>query len=49
MTPERLNNLEVACSESQVALSRLQIALQPIVDADATRQSSRTLLHQIKP
>lgn len=49
MAPERLNNLEVACSDSHVTLSRLQIALQPIVDAEATRQPPRTVLHQIKP
>jgi UDP-GlcNAc:undecaprenyl-phosphate GlcNAc-1-phosphate transferase len=49
--PERLHNLEVLCSESQVALSRLQIGLQPIVDADAppARSPSRGVLHQIKP
>ncbi len=49
MPPERLNNLEVACAESQVALSRLQIALQPIVEAEAAPEKSRATLHQITP
>jgi UDP-GlcNAc:undecaprenyl-phosphate GlcNAc-1-phosphate transferase len=49
MAPERLNNLEVECAECQVALSRLQIALQPIVDAQEVRPAARVVLHQIKP
>ena len=51
MAPERLNNLEVLCTSSQVALSRLQVALQPIVEAQAPRpvSTSRAVLHQIRP
>jgi UDP-GlcNAc:undecaprenyl-phosphate GlcNAc-1-phosphate transferase len=49
--PERLNNLEVLCTSSQVALSRLQVALQPIVEAQEQRtvSTSRAVLHQIRP
>ncbi|HKB12636.1 MAG TPA: hypothetical protein VKD69_18365 [Vicinamibacterales bacterium] len=48
MAPERLNNLEVLCSEAEVTLSRLQIALQPIVAVPDARPTSRAVLHQIK-
>ena len=34
LTPERLNNLRVACSEHGVALLRLQVTLEQLVDGD---------------
>jgi UDP-GlcNAc:undecaprenyl-phosphate GlcNAc-1-phosphate transferase len=43
MPPERLNNLEVLCSSSNVPLSRLQIALQPIITPDAADAPSRKI------
>jgi len=48
MAPEHLNNLEVLCTNCQVMLSRLQIALQPIVDAQEARPAPCAVLHQIK-
>ncbi len=33
--PERLNNLEVLCADSNVGLSRLRVGLETIVEADA--------------
>ena len=32
-----------------VQLSRLQIAIEPILDADEARSDARPALHQIKP
>jgi UDP-GlcNAc:undecaprenyl-phosphate GlcNAc-1-phosphate transferase len=49
MPPERLNNLEVICSECQIPLSRLQIALQPLVEIETPAEEGRPVLHQIKP
>jgi len=51
MAPEKLNNLSVVCAEAGVQLSRLQIAIQPIVDPDAdeTPRDARPALHQVKP
>ena len=49
MAPERLNNLEVLCTSSNVALSRLRVALQPIVEAQEQRPPApRAVLHQIR-
>ena len=49
MPPERLNNLQVLCSEAGVQLSRLQIAIQPVLDEIHTSTDARPALHQIKP
>src|SRR5262245_5263602 len=35
LQPERLNNLEVLCSQNRVKLARLRVGLEPIVDVDA--------------
>ena len=47
---ERLNNLEVLCSECNVSLSRLRVGLDPIVEADTRDVAARpkATLHQIK-
>jgi len=49
MAPERLNNLQVLCAEAGVQLSRLQIAIQPILDPDEAPRDARPALHQVKP
>jgi UDP-GlcNAc:undecaprenyl-phosphate GlcNAc-1-phosphate transferase len=49
MAPERMNNLQVLCSEAAIQLSRLQIAIQPILDPDEAPRESRPALHQVKP
>ena len=35
LSPERMNNLETLCSEHNVKLSRLRVAFESLVDADA--------------
>jgi FlaA1/EpsC-like NDP-sugar epimerase len=35
LPPERMNNLETLCSEHNVKLSRLRVAFESLVDADA--------------
>jgi UDP-GlcNAc:undecaprenyl-phosphate GlcNAc-1-phosphate transferase len=52
MPPERLNNLEVACSEHNVQLSRLRVDLEPLVTATEAEESgiaSHPHIRQIKP
>jgi FlaA1/EpsC-like NDP-sugar epimerase len=50
MQPERLNNLEVLCSESGVQLSRLHIAIESIVDIDDQPSEAPTaVVRQFKP
>jgi UDP-GlcNAc:undecaprenyl-phosphate/decaprenyl-phosphate GlcNAc-1-phosphate transferase len=46
MSPERLNNLEVLCSNQGVQLSRLRVGLEPIVD-EAPSSESRPHIRQI--
>jgi UDP-GlcNAc:undecaprenyl-phosphate GlcNAc-1-phosphate transferase len=49
MPPERLNNLELLCSERNVRLSRLRVGLESIVEADEDKAPRpRATLHQIK-
>jgi FlaA1/EpsC-like NDP-sugar epimerase len=49
MPPERLSNLELLCSEAGVRLSRLQVSLEHIVDAEESEPRRRTAtLHQVK-
>jgi UDP-GlcNAc:undecaprenyl-phosphate GlcNAc-1-phosphate transferase len=51
MAPERLNNLEVLCTEHGVRLSRLRVDLEPLVtsgDTDEPRIASHPHLRQIK-
>jgi UDP-GlcNAc:undecaprenyl-phosphate GlcNAc-1-phosphate transferase len=54
MPPERLNNLEVLCSEYGVQLSRLRVDLEPLVASADTDESTvashphHPHLHQIK-
>jgi UDP-GlcNAc:undecaprenyl-phosphate GlcNAc-1-phosphate transferase len=44
LQPERLNNLEVLCSESNVELSRLQVGLEPIISASISdREHARAI------
>ena len=45
MPPERLNNLEVLCSENHVRLSRLRVDLEPIVSIDAEDSKTRSRAH----
>jgi UDP-GlcNAc:undecaprenyl-phosphate GlcNAc-1-phosphate transferase len=50
LPPERLNNLEVLCSEFNVRLARLRVGLEPIVDQDPEASAgSRATLRQMKP
>jgi UDP-GlcNAc:undecaprenyl-phosphate GlcNAc-1-phosphate transferase len=42
LTPERLNNLEVLCAQHQVELTRLRIALEPLVEGQAGARSERS-------
>lgn len=51
MPPERLNNLRVLCEEANVALSRLTIGLESIVEGDqaARTEAARGHLRQIHP
>jgi hypothetical protein len=44
-----MNNLRVLCAEAGIQLSRLQIAIQPILDQDEAEQDRRPALHQVKP
>jgi UDP-GlcNAc:undecaprenyl-phosphate GlcNAc-1-phosphate transferase len=50
--PERLNNLQVLCSERRVRLSRLRVGLESLVDSDAddppATPRARATIHQIK-
>jgi UDP-GlcNAc:undecaprenyl-phosphate GlcNAc-1-phosphate transferase len=46
MPPERLNNLEVLCSENNITLLRLKVGLETVVDGDTPR-SERTRSHGI--
>ena len=48
MAPERLNNLQVLCEEAGVQLSRLLIAIQPILDPEEAQHDPRPALHQVK-
>jgi UDP-GlcNAc:undecaprenyl-phosphate GlcNAc-1-phosphate transferase len=41
IAPERLNNLQVLCSEHQVRLTRLRIALETILDPDAQESTDQ--------
>jgi UDP-GlcNAc:undecaprenyl-phosphate GlcNAc-1-phosphate transferase len=50
MSPERLNNLTVLCSQHQVPLTRLQIGLETIVEAESGSDAQpRGQLHHIQP
>ena len=40
MPPERLNNLEVLCSENNISLQRLKVGLESIVDGDTPPSES---------
>jgi UDP-GlcNAc:undecaprenyl-phosphate GlcNAc-1-phosphate transferase len=40
MPPERLNNLEVLCSENSITLLRLKVGLETVVDGDTPRPES---------
>jgi UDP-GlcNAc:undecaprenyl-phosphate GlcNAc-1-phosphate transferase len=42
LTPERLNNLEVLCAQHQVELTRLRIALEPLVEGQSETRSERS-------
>jgi UDP-GlcNAc:undecaprenyl-phosphate GlcNAc-1-phosphate transferase len=51
LSPERINNLQVLCSERHVRLTRLSVGLEALVegDRDATGASRpRATIHQIK-
>ena len=43
LPPERMNNLETLCSEHNVKLSRLRVALESLVDSDAPRDEKRSV------
>jgi UDP-GlcNAc:undecaprenyl-phosphate/decaprenyl-phosphate GlcNAc-1-phosphate transferase len=45
MPPERLNNLEVLCSENSVQLSRLRVDLEPIVSIETEDSKTRSRAH----
>src|SRR5262249_21447273 len=49
ISPERLNNLSVLCTEHSVQLSRLRIGLEPLVeiDADVEAPSAKKAPHRI--
>ncbi len=51
LPPERLNNLELLCTDHNVHLSRLRVGLEPLVevdtDADTAEKSSRRSLRQV--
>jgi UDP-GlcNAc:undecaprenyl-phosphate GlcNAc-1-phosphate transferase len=49
VSPERLNNLSVLCTEHSVRLSRLRIGLEPLVevDADVEAPSPKKTPHRI--
>jgi UDP-GlcNAc:undecaprenyl-phosphate GlcNAc-1-phosphate transferase len=49
MQPERLNNLEVLCSESGIQLSRLHIAIESIVEVDDAPVERTGIVRQFKP
>jgi len=50
LTPERLNNLQVLCGEHHIALSRLQITLEALVDGEEPPASAEPIrIRQIKP
>jgi UDP-GlcNAc:undecaprenyl-phosphate GlcNAc-1-phosphate transferase len=50
MAPERLHNLEVICGQRQVNLSRLQIALEPLLDAaPEAPQRPQPVVQRIRP
>jgi UDP-GlcNAc:undecaprenyl-phosphate GlcNAc-1-phosphate transferase len=52
MPPERLHNLRVLCKDANVALSRLTVGLESIVEADAEEtsgESSRNGVRQLRP
>ena len=49
MTPERLHNLEVLCSEHRVELSRLRVRLEPLVEAAEPQKTSPLHLRQVSP
>ena len=49
MTPERVHNLEVLCSEHHVALSRLRVRLEPLVEAGEPPKTSAVHLRQVSP
>jgi len=52
LPPERLNNLQVLCSERHVRLSRLRVGLESLVEGDADEPPAttraRATIHQIK-
>ena len=48
MAPERLNNLQVLSAEAGVQLSRLLIAMQPILDPEEAQHDPRPALHQVR-
>jgi UDP-GlcNAc:undecaprenyl-phosphate GlcNAc-1-phosphate transferase len=45
MTPERLNNIEVLCGQHGVALSRLRVSLESIVDSGALEPTAESSAH----
>jgi FlaA1/EpsC-like NDP-sugar epimerase len=51
MTPERVNNLEVMCSDAGVRLLRLRVGLEALVEGGeaGSREHPRATLHQIGP
>jgi UDP-GlcNAc:undecaprenyl-phosphate/decaprenyl-phosphate GlcNAc-1-phosphate transferase len=51
LSPERLNNLQVLCSERRVRLSRLRVGLEALVEGDeetTDTSRARATIHQIK-
>lgn len=49
MPPERLNNLRVLCADANVALSRLTVGLEPLVESDETpAEPARAHLRNIR-
>jgi len=48
MSPERLNNIEVLCGQYGVALSRLRVLLEPIVEGGAPVPAIESSAHHIR-
>jgi UDP-GlcNAc:undecaprenyl-phosphate GlcNAc-1-phosphate transferase len=51
LSPERLNNLQVLCSERRVRLARLRVGLEALVEGDeetTDTSRARATIHQIK-
>jgi UDP-GlcNAc:undecaprenyl-phosphate/decaprenyl-phosphate GlcNAc-1-phosphate transferase len=49
LPPERLNNLEVLCSQHNVQLSRLRVGLEPIVEVQEQRSTTRRSINVVRP